>query len=397
MKRNHYFTLALTCFVSLVSTQVLGQAPVPNAAKARPVPAAPQLGANSYLLVDFNSERILVEHNADERVEPASITKLMTAYVVFSELDQGNITLEETVPISERAWRTGGSRMFIEPNMQVSVEDLIRGMVVQSGNDASVALAEHVAGSEEAFANLMNHYAELLGMTATSFMNSTGLPDPNHYTTARDISILSAATVRDFPAYYPWYSEKEFTFNGIRQHNRNTLLWRDPAIDGLKTGHTEAAGYCLAASAKRDGMRLVSTVMGSASESNRASESQTLLNYGFRFFETVQLYEAGTELARGRVWKGLEEEVTLGLSEPLFVTIPRGRYDDLEAQVQIEPQLSAPLPAGQVVGAINVELGDEVVASRELVTLSAIDEAGFFGRSWDSLKLWMDGLFDDDE
>jgi D-alanyl-D-alanine carboxypeptidase (penicillin-binding protein 5/6) len=397
MKRNHYFTLALTCFVSLVSTQVLGQAPVPNAAKARPVPAAPQLGANSYLLVDFNSERILVEHNADERVEPASITKLMTAYVVFSELDQGNITLEETVPISERAWRTGGSRMFIEPNMQVSVEDLIRGMVVQSGNDASVALAEHVAGSEEAFANLMNHYAELLGMTATSFMNSTGLPDPNHYTTARDISILSAATVRDFPAYYPWYAEKEFTFNGIRQHNRNTLLWRDPAIDGLKTGHTEAAGYCLAASAKRDGMRLVSTVMGSASESNRASESQTLLNYGFRFFETVQLYEAGTELARGRVWKGLEEEVTLGLSEPLFVTIPRGRYDDLEAQVQIEPQLSAPLPAGQVVGTINVELGDEIVASRELVTLSAIDEAGFFGRSWDSLKLWMDGLFDDDE
>ena len=258
-----------------------------------------------------------------------------------------------------------------------------------------MALAEHVAGSEEAFASLMNHYAELLSMTSTNFMNSTGLPDPDHYTTARDIAILSAATVRDFPDYYPWYSEKEFTFNEIRQHNRNTLLWRDPAIDGLKTGHTEAAGYCLAASAKRDGMRLVSAVMGSASESSRSSESQTLLNYGFRFFETVQLYEAGQELARTQVWKGLSEDVGLGLSEPVFVTIPRGRYDDLEAQVEIEPQLSAPLETGAVVGSINVQLGDELIVSRDLVTLSAVEEAGFFGSSWDSLRLWMNGFFDD--
>jgi D-alanyl-D-alanine carboxypeptidase (penicillin-binding protein 5/6) len=403
MKRIQPLTIFLSCIVGLASfsvwaqTPVPNQAPVPNSNNARPVPAAPQLGAKSYLLVDFNSQRILVEHNADMRVEPASITKLMTAYVVFSELDQGNINLEETVSISERAWRTGGSRMFIDPSMQVSVEDLIRGMVIQSGNDASVALAEHVAGSEEAFASLMNHYSELLGLTNTHFMNSTGLPDPDHYTTARDIALLSSATVRDFPDYYPWYAEKEFTFNKIRQHNRNTLLWRDPAIDGLKTGHTEAAGYCLAASAKRDGMRLVSAVMGSASESSRASESQTLLNYGFRFFETVQLYEAGKELSRGRVWKGLDEEVTLGLSEPLFVTIPRGRYDDLEAQVQIEPQLSAPLEAGKIVGAINVHLGDELIASRDLVTLSAVAEAGFFGRTWDSLKLWMGGLFEDEE
>jgi len=403
MKRNQLFNFVLTCIVSLVSvavwaqTPVPNQAPVPNSASARPVPAAPQLGAKSYLLVDFNSNRILVENNADMRVEPASITKLMTAYVVFAELDQGNITLEETVAISEKAWRTGGSRMFIEPNMQVSVEDLIRGMVIQSGNDASVALAEHVAGSEEAFASLMNHYAELLEMTATHFVNSTGLPDPDHYTTARDIAILSAATVRDFPDYYPWYSEKEFTFNKIRQHNRNTLLWRDPAIDGLKTGHTEAAGYCLAASAKRDGMRLVSTVMGSASESSRASESQTLLNYGFRFFETVQLYEAGKELTGARVWKGLSEEVALGLGEPLFVTIPRGRYDDLEAQIQMEPQLSAPLEAGQHVGTIRVQLGDETVAERNLVTLSAVEEAGFFGSMWDGLRLWMNGFFEDDD
>ena len=403
MKRKQIFTLFLTCFVSLASMPVWAQTPipdskpVPNSATARPVPAAPQLGAKSYLLVDFNSNRILVEHNADMPVEPASITKMMTAYVVFSELDQGNITLEETVVISEKAWRTGGSRMFIEPNMQVSMEDLIRGMVIQSGNDASVALAEHVAGSEDAFAGLMNHYAELLGMTSTNFVNSTGLPDPDHYTTARDISALSAATIRDFPDYYPWYSEKEFTFNGIRQHNRNTLLWRDPAIDGLKTGHTEAAGYCLAASAKRDGMRLVSTVMGSASESSRASESQTLLNYGFRFFETVQLYEAGQELASARVWKGLSEEVTLGLSEPLFVTIPRGRYEDLEAQVKMEPQLSAPLETGQVIGTINVQLGSELIASRDLVTLSAVEEAGFFGSAWDSMRLWLNGLFEEDE
>ena len=406
MKRIKLPTLVLACFVCLVSMHAWSQTPVldsekprpvPNANTARPVPAAPQLGANSYLLVDFNSGRILVEHNADMRVEPASITKLMTAYVVFSELDQGNITLEETVVVSERAWRTGGSRMFIDPSMMVSVEDLIRGMVIQSGNDSSVALAEHVAGSEEAFASLMNHYAELLEMTDTNFMNSTGLPDPDHYTTARDIAILSAATVRDFPDYYPWYSEKEFTFNEIRQHNRNTLLWRDPAIDGLKTGHTEAAGYCLAASAKRDGMRLVSAVMGSSSESSRASETQTLLNYGFRFYETVQLYEAGQELATGRVWKGLSEEVALGLSEPVFVTIPRGRYDDLEAQVQMEPEMSAPLEAGAVVGSINVQLGDELIVNRDLVTLSAVEEAGFFGRSWDGMRLWMNGFFEDED
>jgi D-alanyl-D-alanine carboxypeptidase (penicillin-binding protein 5/6) len=270
-------------------------------------------------------------------------------------------------------------------------------MVIQSGNDASVALAEFVAGSEEAFASLMNHYSEQLGMQSTSFMNSTGLPDPNHYTTARDIAILSAATVRDFPNFYTWYAEKEFTFNNIRQHNRNTLLWRDPAIDGLKTGHTEAAGYCLAASAKRDGMRLVSAVMGSSSEATRASESQTLLNYGFRFFETVQLYQAGQELARTRVWKGLSEEVALGIAEELFVTIPRGRYDDLAAQVEMQPQLSAPLAAGAVVGTINVNLGDEVVASRELITLAAVEEAGFFGSLWDSMQLWVDGFFEDDE
>jgi D-alanyl-D-alanine carboxypeptidase (penicillin-binding protein 5/6) len=402
MKRQQLIALALTAFVSVVFAQTpVPNKPVPNKptpnAGARPVPAAPQLGAESYLLMDFNSGRILVEKNPDLQVEPASITKLMTSYVVFRELDEGNITLDETAAVSERAWRTGGSRMFIEPDMQVTVEDLIRGMIIQSGNDACVALAEHIAGSEEAFASLMNHYADVLQMTGTNFMNSTGLPDPQHYTTTRDIVLLSAAIIGEYPEYYAWYSEKEFTFNSIRQHNRNTLLWRDPAIDGLKTGHTEAAGYCLAASAKREGMRLLSAVMGSSSESSRASESQTLLNYGFRFFETVQLYQAGQELARSHVWKGLTEEVTLGLEQPLFATIPRGRYDDLDAQVEMQTELSAPLEAGVTVGKISVHLGDELIASRDLITLGAVEEAGFFGRSWDSLRIWADGLFADDE
>lgn len=391
----------LPVLLSLVCCVAVAQTPVPTlntpAISAPPVPAAPELGAASYLLVDFNSGRALVEHNVDQRVEPASITKLMTAYVVFDGLADGKIKLEDMVSISEKAWRTGGSRMFIDPSMQVSVEDLIRGMVIQSGNDASVALAEHLAGSEEAFAALMNHYAELLGMQGTHFINATGLPDAEHYTTARDVVTLSIATIRDFPEYYAWYSEKEFTFNDIRQHNRNTLLWRDPAIDGLKTGHTESAGYCLAASAKRDGMRLVSALMGSSSESNRSSDTQTLLNYGFRFFETVQLYQAGQELTKARIWKGMTEEVALGLEQELFVTIPSGRYDDLEAQVQMQTQLTAPLEAGSVVGQITVKLEDETVASRDLVALSAVEEAGFFGSAWDSLQLWIDGMFEDDE
>ena len=388
----------LAILLSLASWNAIAQTPVPNVeTSAPPVPAAPQLGAKSYLLVDFNSGRILVEHNPDMRVEPASITKLMTAYVVFHGLAEGKVSLQDPVNVSEKAWRTGGSRMFIDPSMQVTVEDLIRGMVIQSGNDASVALAEHLAGSEEAFAGLMNHYAELLGMQGTHFVNATGLPDPEHYTSARDVVTLSAATIRDFPDYYTWYSEKEFTFNNIRQHNRNTLLWRDPAIDGLKTGHTESAGYCLSASAKRDGMRLVSALMGSSSESSRASETQTLLNYGFRFFETVQLYQAGQELTRARVWKGLDEEVGLGLEQELFVTIPTNRYDDLEAQVQMQPRMTAPLALGDRVGQIYVRLDGDLVASRDLVALAPVEQAGFFGSAWDGLQLWFDGMFEDDE
>lgn len=367
----------------------------PPPPKGMPIPAPPSLGANSYILVDFHSGHVLVENEPDLPVEPASITKVMTSYVVFTELAEGNIQLDDLVDVSENAWRTGGSRMFIEPGMEVTIEQLIRGMVIQSGNDASVALAEHLAGTEEAFAGLMNHYAAQLGMENSNFINATGLPHEDHYTTARDVAILSAALIRDFPDLYTLYSEKEYSFNNIRQHNRNNLLWRDPAVDGLKTGHTQAAGYCLAASAKRDGMRLISVVLGSASESSRVAESQSLLNYGFRFFETVQLYKAGQELAQGRVWKGEQEQIRLGIEDELYITIPRGRYEDLDAQVEMRPELIAPIAEGEQVGQISIRLEDEEVASRGLIALEAAGEAGFFGRTWDGLSLWFGGLFED--
>jgi D-alanyl-D-alanine carboxypeptidase (penicillin-binding protein 5/6) len=359
----------------------------PPPPKGTPIPAAPVLGANSYILVDFHSGRVLVENNPDIPVEPASITKVMTSYVVFNELIEGNIKLDDLVDVSERAWRTGGSRMFIEPAMEVTLDQLIKGMVIQSGNDASVALAEHLAGTEEAFAGLMNHYAVQLGMTGTNFTNATGLPDEELYTTARDVAILSAALIRDFPDLYRLYSEKEYSFNKV---------WRDPDVDGLKTGYTQAAGYCLASSAKRDGMRLISVVLGSSSESSRVSESQSLLNYGFRFFETVQLYKAGQELAQGKVWKGEEEQIRLGIRDDLFITIPRGRYDDLDAQVEMRPELIAPIAEGEEVGRITIRLEDEELANRGLVALEAASEAGFFGRTWDGLSMWFGGLFEDD-
>lgn len=391
--RTIMMLMAMLLGVSPVIT--MAQSPVQRA--AAPIPSPPALGANSYVLMDFNSQRVLVDQESGLQVEPASITKLMTSYVVFHELASGNMQFDEVVTISEKAWKTEGSRMFVEPDTRVTVEELVKGMVVQSGNDASVALAEHVAGSEAAFAGLMNHYAEQLGMKDTNFVNATGLPDASHYTTAYDVALLSMALIRDFPDYYALYSEKEYTYNNIRQHNRNTLLWRDPAVDGLKTGHTESAGYCLASSAKRDGMRLISVVMGAASENARASDSQSLLNYGFRFYETMQLYQAGESLAETRVWKGEEDQVALGLNDPLFVTIPRGQYDALDARVEMASDITAPLQIGDVIGRINITLGEELVASRDLVALQSVEPAGFFGRSWDGMRLWFGGLFDDDD
>lgn len=296
----------------------LAGATLPLAAVAQlPVPSPPAVDAQSYLVIDFNSGHEIASHEPDAQMEPASLTKLMTAYVIFNELRAGRLTLEDEALISERAWRTGGSRMFVDVNTRVSIEDLLKGMIIQSGNDASVALAEHVAGTEEAFAGLMNAHAARLGMTGSNFTNATGWPDEGLYTTARDIATLSRALIAEFPQYYHWYSEREFTWNNIRQNNRNNLLWRDSTVDGLKTGQTEAAGYCLVTSALRNDMRLITVVLGTRSERARADISQALLNYGFRFFETHRLYAAGTELARTRVWKGVLEDVPVGIAEDL--------------------------------------------------------------------------------
>jgi len=361
-----------------------------------PVPEAPTIGANSYVLVDFHSQTVLAEDDSGAQVEPASITKLMTSYVAFQEIARGNLSLDDEVLVSEKAWRTQGSRMFIEVGNRVRVEDLLKGIIIQSGNDASVALAEHIAGDETVFASMMNEAATRLGMTGTQYVNATGLPDPAQYTTAEDSARLARALISEFPDFYAWYSQREFTFGGIRQHNRNRLLWRDPSVDGLKTGHTSSAGYCLVTSASRDGMRLISVVMGTDSEEARATASQALLNYGFRFFETYQLYDAGEQISTEKVWKGQLDELGLALADDLFVSIQRGRYDALQATLELPDQLVAPIAANTAVGDLVIRLDEEVVARRALVAMDDVEEAGFFGRTADGLRLWVDGLFDDD-
>jgi D-alanyl-D-alanine carboxypeptidase (penicillin-binding protein 5/6) len=357
---------------------------------ATPIPAPPKIAANGWLLIDFNSGRILGESNADQPLEPASLTKIMTAYVVMREIREGNVGLDDEVLVSKKAWRTPGSRMFIEVNKKVPVKQLLHGMIIQSGNDASVALAEQVAGSEEAFAALMNEHARRLGMTDTQFINSTGLPAENHYTTARDIAKVASATIREFPEFYPWYAVKEFTYNNIKQNNRNNLLWRDKSVDGLKTGHTQAAGYCLVASAKREGMRLISVVLGTSSENARAKESLALLNYGFRFFETHRLYGAGDILTRVRAWKGDRDKLALGLKEDLYVTIPKRQYKNLEAKMSIDPKLMAPITRGDRVGKVSVTLNGEAVTEVPLMTLESIARGSLIQRAKDSVLLWFE-------
>ncbi len=354
------------------------------------VPAPPKIAASGYLLFDMNSGRVLAESHADDRLEPASLTKIMTAYAVFRELREGNISLDDKVLVSEKAWKMPGSRMFIEVGKQVSVRDLLKGMIIQSGNDASVALAEYVAGDEATFAKLMNQHAQRLGMAHSHFVNSTGLPDPDHYTTPRDIARVTAALIREFPDYYAMYKEKAFTYNGITQNNRNRLLWRDATVDGVKTGHTEAAGYCLVSSAQRDNMRLISVVMGTASDKARARESQTLLNYGFRFFETHKLYSAGQPLTKARVWKGEREQVDLGLAEDLYVTIPRRQYKALKIRSEVKPGLMAPLARGSKAGRLVVTLEGEPVSERPLVALQDDPEGGIWRQLTDSVLLWLE-------
>lgn len=351
------------------------------------VPESPAIAAKSYLLEDFNSGQILVEGDVDKRIEPASLTKLLTAYIVFDEIQSGNITLEDQVHISEKAWRTPGSRTFIEVGSQVSVKDLLRGMIIQSGNDATVALAEYVAGSEDAFASLMNQYADTLGMENSHFTNSTGLPNPEHYTTARDLADLTRQLIRNFPEYYTYYSVKKFTYNDITQYNRNKLLWHDDHVDGVKTGHTESAGYCLITSAQQEDMRLISVVIGADSEDGRASESQKLLNYGFRFFRTHRLYAAGEALTSVRVWKGNADKLSLGLNEDLFVTIPRGQYENLNASMEINSTITAPVTKGRRYGTVKVMLQQDNVAQRPLLSLQDIAEGGLFQRLSDEVML----------
>ncbi|BAN68128.1 D-alanyl-D-alanine carboxypeptidase family protein [endosymbiont of unidentified scaly snail isolate Monju] len=358
-------------------------------AGAAPVPAPPNIDATGYLLLDMHSGRVLAEKNADQRLEPASLTKIMTAHVVFEELAHGTLKPDDLVTVSEKAWKTEGSRMFIEVNSRVSVADLLKGLIIQSGNDAAVALAEHIAGSEDAFANLMNEHAARLGMQGTHFANATGLPHPDHYTTPRDIARVTIATIRDYPEYYSLYSQKEFTYNKIRQHNRNRLLWRDPTVDGVKTGHTKSAGYCLVASARRDDMRLISVVMGTPSDKARIEASQALLNYGFRFFETHRLYAGGSRLTEARVWMGEQEKVALGLAEDLYLTIPRRQYDKLSARSEIEPDIQAPVHKGQALGEVVVELEGETIARVPLVALREIPEGGLWRQAVDTVQRWL--------
>jgi D-alanyl-D-alanine carboxypeptidase (penicillin-binding protein 5/6) len=382
---------------ALATTPAIAQVPAPNpqpaAPAAAPTPPPPTLSAKSFVLMDFASGQVLAAREPEMPVEPASITKVMTSYIVAAELANGKVKPTDEVFISENAWRVGGagtdgSTSFLQVNSRVALEVLLRGMVVQSGNDASIALAEHVAGSEETFAALMNDYAARLGMTGSHFANATGLPADGHLTTALDVARLGRALIRDFPEHYKQYSIKEFTWNGITQHNRNTLLWRDPSVDGIKTGHTSRAGYCLASSAKRGDMRLIAVVMGTAGEKVRADESQALLNYGFRFFESQTLYKAGAEVAAPDLWKGEAAKAKLGLAADAQLTIPRGSYARLQATVNVPKPLLAPLAQGQQVGNLSVKLDDKVVFEAPLVALEDYPEGGFFKRLGDAAMLW---------
>jgi len=354
---------------------------------AAPVPAAPELKASAWLLRDHDSGHVIAEHGADARVEPASLTKMLTIYVVFAELMAGKISLSDQVLVSKKAWKMPGSRMFIEVDTKVPVDDLVKGVIIQSGNDASVALAEHVAGDEAAFADLMNQYAARIGLSNSHFVNASGLPDPEHYTTARDMASLASALIRDFPEHYPLHSQKEFVFNGITQYNRNKLLWQDSTVDGLKTGHTEAAGYCLVSSALRDGMRLVSVVMGAQSARARARQSRALLSYGYRFFETHRLYEAGKTIHEVRVWKGDRETVSLGLRKDLYVTVPRGQYRSLDPRMEVDAHLEAPLVEGEVRGDLKVAFEGKPLVQRPLMVLQTVSQGSLWQRASDSVRL----------
>jgi D-alanyl-D-alanine carboxypeptidase (penicillin-binding protein 5/6) len=384
--------------VGLVSAQTPGPVPASPAAAAAPatvaIPPAPKPAVSkSWVLMDYATGQVLAGENEHVRVAPASITKVMTSYVIAAELKLGKIKRDDQVMLSERAWREGGagtdgSYSGFPVNQTARLEDMEKGMAIQSGNDAAIALAEHAAGSEEAFASLMNNYAAKLGMTGSHFVNAHGLSAEGHYTTAYDLALLGRAMVRDYPETYAYNKIREFKVGDITQQNRNLLLWRDPSVDGIKTGHTSEAGYCLLSSAQRGDQRLIAVVMGDSSEKQRAEDSLALLNWGFRFYETHRLYEPGKQVAQQRVWKGTEKEVLLGVAQPLLVGVPRGRYNELKPSIDVPKTLEAPIKQGQAIGTVKVSLDGKVIAQAPLVALKAVEEAGFFKRLWDSFWMW---------
>lgn len=357
------------------------------------IPKAPDLDASAYMLVDATNGQVLIEHNVDERLPPASLTKMLTSYIAIHELDLGHVAEDTPVPISVKAWRMGGSKMFVREGTEVPLIDLLRGIIVQSGNDASLAVAEYFSGAEEEFAALMNSFAERFGMHDSHFVNSTGWPAENHYSTARDMATLALHIINDHPQYYPLYAEKYYEYNSIRQPNRNRLLWRDPSVDGLKTGHTDEAGYCLVASAKRDDTRFIAVVMGARSDESRARETQKLLSYGFRYFESRKIYQAQEVLSTAKVWMGKEESIDLGLAKDLFLTLPRGSKGELKVNIRTDEVLKAPIKKGQALGQLTISRNGEVLAEQPLLAQNDIEEAGFFSRIFDHIKLFLVRLF----
>ena len=387
MQKITQTSLKNTPLAFILSLALLTLSPLANANSAQIAPP-PNLAVKAYLLNDFNSGKVIASQKSAMRVEPASLTKIMTAYLSFKALKNGHLSLTQTLPVSEIAWKIEGSKMFIEPNKPVTVDELLHGMIIQSGNDASIALAEGIASTEMQFAEMMNKEAQRLGMKNTNFMNATGLPDAQHYTTADDLAILAKALINDFPDQYErLYSVKEYTYNKITQPNRNRLLWLDPNVDGMKTGHTESAGYCLISSAKRDGVRRISVVLGAATDAARATESQKLLNYGFQFFDSKLVYKQGQAISQLKVWKGNENQVASTVTNDLFITIPKGEYANVKASMSSTQPLMAPIKKGQVIGSIKFTLNGKVIDERALVAAKSVDSAGILGRAWDSIKL----------
>ena len=377
-------------FKSVVITSLISSFTFASFAQAGDTQIAPPptLAVKAYLLKDFNSGNVIAMQNSDMRVEPASLTKLMTAYLAFKALKNGYLQLTQTLPVSNFAWKVEGSKMFIEPNKPVTVDELLHGTIIQSGNDSSIALAEGIASSETLFAEMMNKEALRLGMKNTHYVNATGLPDPQHFTTANDLSILATALIRDFPEEYKrLYSVKEYTYNKITQPNRNRLLWLDPNVDGMKTGHTESAGFCLISSAKRDDVRRISVVLGAPTDAARATESQKLLNYGFQFFDSKLIYKQGQAISQLRVWKGAENQIASTVANDVYVTLPKGEYANVRAVISSTQPLIAPIKKGQVIGNVKFVLNGKTIDERALVAAKSIDTAGILGRAWDSIKL----------